>query len=44
MRGNLSRTSDDITPNWTRILVNFHSVANRPPYAHAGAWNDPTCS
>ncbi|MES1200533.1 MAG: NPCBM/NEW2 domain-containing protein [Pseudomonadota bacterium] len=39
--GNLSRTSDDITPNWTRLLTNFDSTASRALYAHPGAWNDP---
>jgi alpha-galactosidase len=39
--GNLSRTSDDITPNWTRMLANFDSAANRALYAHPGSWNDP---
>lgn len=39
--GNLSRTSDDITPSWTRMLANFDSAANRTLYAHPGSWNDP---
>lgn len=39
--GNLSRTSDDITPNWTRMLANFDSAADRALYAHPGSWNDP---
>ena len=39
--GNLSRTSDDITPSWTRMLANFDSTANRALYAHPGSWNDP---
>ncbi len=39
--GNLSRTSDDITPSWTRMLANFDSAANRALYAHPGSWNDP---
>jgi len=39
--GNLSRTSDDITPSWTRMLANFDSAADRPLYAHPGSWNDP---
>ncbi len=39
--GNLSRTSDDITPRWTRMLANFDSAANRALYAHPGSWNDP---
>lgn len=39
--GNLSRTSDDITPRWTRMLANFDSAAGRALYAHPGSWNDP---
>jgi hypothetical protein len=39
--GNLSRTSDDLTPNWTRMLANFDSAADRALYAHPGSWNDP---
>lgn len=39
--GNLSRTSDDITPSWTRMLSNFDSAARRELYGHPGSWNDP---
>ncbi|MRV72638.1 alpha-galactosidase [Duganella sp. FT92W] len=39
--GNLSRTSDDITPNWARLLSNFDSAAKRELYGHPGSWNDP---
>jgi hypothetical protein len=39
--GNLWRTSDDITPSWTRMLHTFDSAANRPLYAQPYAWNDP---
>jgi len=39
--GNLSRTSDDITPAWTRMLTNFDSAVRRELYAHPGSWNDP---
>ena len=39
--GNLSRTSDDITPKWARMLSNFDSAAKRELYAHPGSWNDP---
>ena len=39
--GNLSRTSDDLGPSWTRMLANFDSAATRPLYAHPGSWNDP---
>ena len=38
--GNISRTSDDITPHWTRMLTNFDTAAKRELYAHPGAWND----
>jgi hypothetical protein len=39
--GNLSRTSDDIRPSWTRMLSNFDSAARRELYGHPGSWNDP---
>lgn len=39
--GNISRTSDDINPTWSRMLTNFDSAAKRAFYAHPGAWNDP---
>ncbi|BBF81738.1 NPCBM/NEW2 domain-containing protein [Asticcacaulis excentricus] len=39
--GNLSRTSDDLTPSWSRMLSNFDSAATRALYAHPGSWNDP---
>ena len=39
--GNISRTSDDITPTWGRLLTNFDSAAKRAFYAHPGSWNDP---
>ncbi len=39
--GNLSRTSDDITPSWGRMLSNFDSAARRELYGHPGSWNDP---
>jgi alpha-galactosidase len=39
--GNLWRTSQDITPDWTRMLHTFDSAATRAMYAHPGAWNDP---
>jgi hypothetical protein len=35
------RTSDDIYPDWSRMLHNFDSAATRALYAHPGAWNDP---
>lgn len=39
--GNISRTSDDISPRWGRFLTNFDSVSRRALYAHPGSWNDP---
>ncbi|WP_396592632.1 NPCBM/NEW2 domain-containing protein [Brevundimonas sp. R86498] len=39
--GNISRTSDDITPQWTRMLTNLDTVSTRALYAGPGAWNDP---
>lgn len=39
--GNVSRTSDDLTPSWGRMLANFDSAAKRALYAHPGSWNDP---
>ena len=39
--GNLWRTSDDITPGWTRMLHTFDSAADRALYAQPGGWNDP---
>lgn len=39
--GNVSRTSDDITANWSRMLTNFDTSANRALYAHPHSWNDP---
>jgi len=38
---NVSRTSDDISPTWGRLLVNFDSAVHRALYAHPGSWNDP---
>ena len=39
--GNISRSSEDISPNWSRMLHNLDSVIRRPLYAHPGSWNDP---
>jgi hypothetical protein len=39
--GNVSRTSDDLSPAWGRLLVNFDSAVHRALYAHPGSWNDP---
>ena len=42
--GNLSRTSDDITPSWSRMLTNFDSAAKRAFYAHRARGTTRTCS
>jgi len=39
--GGVSRTSDDISPAWGRLLVNYDSSVTRSLYAHPGSWNDP---
>ena len=39
--GAVSRTSDDISPAWGRLLVNYDSSVTRSLYAHPGSWNDP---
>lgn len=39
--GAMSRTSEDISPTWSRMLHNLDSVSRRPLYAHPGTWNDP---
>ncbi|TFI56960.1 alpha-galactosidase [Sphingomonas parva] len=39
--GNLWRTSNDITPEWTRMLHTFDSAATRALYAQPHSWNDP---
>ncbi len=39
--GNTSRTSDDISPHWPRMLTNLDTVTHRALYAHPGSWNDP---
>jgi len=39
--GGVSRTSDDISPAWGRLLVNYDSAVTRSLYAHPGSWNDP---
>ncbi len=39
--GAMSRTSEDISPTWSRMLHNLDSVSRRPLYAHPGSWNDP---
>lgn len=39
--GNVSRTSNDITPDWTRLLTNFDTTVTRALYAQPGSWNDP---
>jgi len=39
--GSISRTSDDISPDWGRMLTNYDSAVRRALYAHPGSWNDP---
>ncbi|OYZ45302.1 MAG: alpha-galactosidase, partial [Novosphingobium sp. 16-62-11] len=39
--GNLSRTSEDISPNWERMLHNLDSASRRELYAKPNSWNDP---
>jgi hypothetical protein len=39
--GSISRTSDDISPAWGRLLVNYDTAVTRSLYAHPGSWNDP---
>ncbi len=39
--GSISRTSDDISPDWGRMLTNYDSAVRRAFYAHPGSWNDP---
>lgn len=39
--GNMSRTSEDISANWGRMLHNLDSTSRRELYAHPGSWNDP---
>ncbi|WP_202900513.1 NPCBM/NEW2 domain-containing protein [Parvularcula oceani] len=39
--GNVSRTSNDITPDWTRMLTNFDTTVSRALYAQPHSWNDP---
>ena len=39
--GGTSRTSEDISSSWSRMLHNLDSTARRPLYAHPGSWNDP---
>lgn len=39
--GNMSRTSEDISPNWERMLHNLDSASRRELYAHPNSWNDP---
>lgn len=39
--GNMSRTSDDITPQWSRMLTNLDTASTRALYAQPGSWNDP---
>ncbi|MDF8332762.1 NPCBM/NEW2 domain-containing protein [Novosphingobium cyanobacteriorum] len=38
--GNMSRTSEDISPNWERMLHNLDAASRRELYAHPNSWND----
>lgn len=38
--GGISRTSEDISPIWGRMLHNLDTVSRRALYAHPGSWND----
>lgn len=40
-RGNLWRTSEDISANWKSMLDNFDSAAAHPETVGPGHWNDP---
>jgi alpha-galactosidase len=39
--GSSWRTSPDIEPTWTSMLLNLDSAIARPLYAAPGRWNDP---
>ena len=39
--GGTSRTSEDLSPTWGRLLHNLDTVSRRELYAHPGSWNDP---
>lgn len=38
--GGTSRTSEDLSPSWGRLLHNLDTVSRRELYAHPGSWND----
>ena len=38
--GGISRTSEDLSPQWGRMLHNLDTVSRRALYAHPGSWND----
>lgn len=38
--GSVSRTSEDLSPSWARMLHNLDTVTRRELYAHPNAWND----
>jgi alpha-galactosidase len=38
--GGVSRTSEDLSPSWGRLLHNLDTVSRRELYAHPGSWND----
>jgi alpha-galactosidase len=39
--GSISRTSDDISADWSRMLTNYDTAVRRAFYGHPGSWNDP---
>jgi alpha-galactosidase len=38
--GGISRTSEDLSQHWGRMLHNLDTVTHRALYAHPGSWND----
>lgn len=38
--GSVSRTSEDLSPTWARMLHNLDTVSRRELYGHPNSWND----
>ncbi|QYE33915.1 NPCBM/NEW2 domain-containing protein [Polymorphobacter sp. PAMC 29334] len=38
--GSVSRTSEDLSPTWGRMLHNLDTVSRRELYGHPNSWND----
>ena len=38
--GSVSRTSEDLSPTWGRMLHNLNTVTRRELYGHPNSWND----